>query len=185
MAIFARPAGTWPGPTLMGWVLPGPIRNRVGYGFKKKPEAGPGFIKKIWDPTQNLARLNTRHLKLQKYPVYIYSYILILIPHFFTLQQPTLTLPQSSLLTSVRQSLISAQSDTPSPSAHAISQSDTPSLPQSRLPRLLTLTPNRERDTLHRDASFRHISSHHTYKFYFFFLFLFVSKFWIWLVRKM
>ena len=135
MAIFAWPTGIRPGPTLMGRILPGPIRNRVGYGFlKKKPEAGPGFIKKIWDPTQNLARLKTRHLKLQKYPVYIYSYILILIPHFFTLQQPTLTLPQSSLLTSVRQSLISAQSDTPSPLAHVISQSDTPSVMPSSPP---------------------------------------------------
>ena len=36
MAIFAWPAGTRPNPTLMGRVLPGPIRNRVGYGFKKK-----------------------------------------------------------------------------------------------------------------------------------------------------
>ena len=37
-----------PSPTLMGRVLPGLIRNRVGYGFlkKKKPETGPGFIKK-------------------------------------------------------------------------------------------------------------------------------------------
>ena len=33
MAIFARPASTWPGPTLMGRVLPGSIRNRVGYEF--------------------------------------------------------------------------------------------------------------------------------------------------------
>ena len=75
MAIFTRSAGTRSGPTLMGRVLPGPIRNRVGYGFfKKKPEAGPGFIKKIWDPTQNLARLKTRHLKLQKYHVYIFLY---------------------------------------------------------------------------------------------------------------
>ena len=33
MAIFARPASTLPGPTLMGRVLPGSIRNRVGYEF--------------------------------------------------------------------------------------------------------------------------------------------------------
>ena len=47
MAIFALPADTRPGPTLMGRVLPGPIKNRVGYGFKKKkPETGPDFIKK-------------------------------------------------------------------------------------------------------------------------------------------
>ena len=35
MAIFDQPAGTRPGPTLMGRVLLGPIRNRVGYGFLK------------------------------------------------------------------------------------------------------------------------------------------------------
>ena len=33
MAIFARPASTWPGPTLVGRVLPRSIRNRVGYEF--------------------------------------------------------------------------------------------------------------------------------------------------------
>ena len=36
MAIFARSVGTRSGPTIMGWILPGPIRNRVGYGFPKK-----------------------------------------------------------------------------------------------------------------------------------------------------
>ena len=36
MAIIARLADIRLGPTLMGQVLPGPIRNRVGYGFKKK-----------------------------------------------------------------------------------------------------------------------------------------------------
>ena len=43
MTIFARPASTRLGPTLMGQVLPGPIRNRVGYGFffKKNP-------KRVW-----------------------------------------------------------------------------------------------------------------------------------------
>ena len=48
MAISARPAGTRSGPTLMGQVLPGPIKNRVGYGFKKKkkkPEADPGRVR--------------------------------------------------------------------------------------------------------------------------------------------
>ena len=48
MAIFAQLAGTQPGPTLIGRVLLGPIGNRVGYGFfLKKPEEGPGFIKKF------------------------------------------------------------------------------------------------------------------------------------------
>ena len=36
MTIFARPAGTRLGLTLMGRVLPGSIRNRVGYGFLNK-----------------------------------------------------------------------------------------------------------------------------------------------------
>ena len=36
MAIQARPAGTRPNPTLMGRVLSGPIKDRVGYGFKTK-----------------------------------------------------------------------------------------------------------------------------------------------------
>ena len=47
MAIFARSAGTRPDPTLMGWILPSLIRNRVGYGFfkkKKKPEAGSSQV---------------------------------------------------------------------------------------------------------------------------------------------
>ena len=97
--------------------------------------------------------------------IYIYSYILTLIgaslisfSSLFKLQQPTPTLPHSSLLPN-RQSLISPQSGSPSPLAHAISQSrllqsclltQSPSLPQSRLPqsRLLTLTLDRERDTL-------------------------------------
>ena len=36
MAIYIWPADTRPGPTLMGRILPGPLRNRVGYGFIKK-----------------------------------------------------------------------------------------------------------------------------------------------------
>ena len=87
MAIFARPAGTQPGPTLMGRVLPVLIRNGVGYGLKKKknPESGPGFIKKIRDP----ARIKTRYLEITKIP-YIYTYNLTLIPHFFsTNSEPT------------------------------------------------------------------------------------------------
>ena len=59
MAIFAQPAGTQPGSTLMGRILPDPIKNRVGFGFKKKnpkwvwvgfrffPKPGPDS-----DPTQ-------------------------------------------------------------------------------------------------------------------------------------
>ena len=47
MTIFARPADTRPGPTLMGRILPGPFINRVGYGLKKKNpkrvRVGSGF----------------------------------------------------------------------------------------------------------------------------------------------
>ena len=58
MAIFARPADTRPGPTLMGRILPGPFRNRVGYGLKKKPETGPGRVRVLFkkprpDPYKN------------------------------------------------------------------------------------------------------------------------------------
>ena len=59
----------WPSPTLMGWVLLGPIRNRVEYGFffflnskrvrvlSKKSKTRPGY--------------NLVTLKLQKTPIYI------------------------------------------------------------------------------------------------------------------
>ena len=75
MAIFAQPADTRPGPTLMGRILPGPFRNRVGFGFKKKkkkkPQTGPGRVRVLLkkprpDPYK------TRYPKLQKYPnIYI------------------------------------------------------------------------------------------------------------------
>ena len=65
MAIQARPAGTLPGPTLMGRILPGPIKNRVEYGFKtKNPKwvrVGSGFWKKTWpEPEPNPTRLNLK-----------------------------------------------------------------------------------------------------------------------------
>ena len=56
MAIFAQPANTQTNLTLMGQVLPDPIKNKVGFRFKikikiiiiinkiKKPEAGPGRV---------------------------------------------------------------------------------------------------------------------------------------------
>ena len=62
----------------MGRVLPDPIRNRVRYGLKKNPkwvQVGFGFYQKTRDPTQDLAQLETQHLKLQKYPVYIYIFL--------------------------------------------------------------------------------------------------------------
>ena len=36
MAIKVRPADTRFGPTLMGRILPGPINNRIEYGYLKK-----------------------------------------------------------------------------------------------------------------------------------------------------
>ena len=55
----------WPGPALTDRILPGPIKNRVGFGFlKKKPEAGPGFYK-------NLAQTRTR----PDLVIYIYIYV--------------------------------------------------------------------------------------------------------------
>ena len=74
MAIVARPVGTRFGPTLIGRVLPDPIKNKVGFGFfflknpgqvrvscKTQPEPGP-------DPT----RLQVN--KITKKPSYIYTY---------------------------------------------------------------------------------------------------------------
>ena len=57
MAIWARLAGTWSGPTLMGQVLPDPIKNRVGFGFKKKnPKRGRVFsrVRVLKKPGPNL-----------------------------------------------------------------------------------------------------------------------------------
>ena len=61
MAIFARPAGTWPDPTLMVRILPSPLGIESGMGFKIKNRSesrsgsgsGSGFIKKI----RNTARI--------------------------------------------------------------------------------------------------------------------------------
>ena len=145
MALFAGPAGTWPNPTLIGQVLPSRIRNRVRYRFffKKKPEAGLGFIKKIWNLTRNPARIKTRYPEITKIPhIYIYTYNLTLIPHLFSsnleLTPPSLSPhPHSDTPFPSAQSLISA---------HVVSQSlrhsltFTPTIPQSRLPCLLTLT---------------------------------------------
>ena len=67
---------------------------------KKKPEAGPSFIKKIRDPTQNPAWIKTRYPEITKIPpIYIHTYNLTLIPHFYFLQHKLRThtsLPQSS-----------------------------------------------------------------------------------------
>ena len=61
----------------MGWILPGLIKNRVRFGFKKKAEAGPG---RVWVlvKTQPESRSNSTWLakcKIIKRPIYIYIYI--------------------------------------------------------------------------------------------------------------
>ena len=57
MAIFTGPADTQPDPTLMGRVLPSPIKNRVGFGFFKKNPKRVQVLVKTWpnpgpDPTR-------------------------------------------------------------------------------------------------------------------------------------
>ena len=73
MAIFARPASTRPGPTLMGQVLPGLIRNRVGYEFffknPKGVQVGSRFYKKIQNLTRNLAQIKPDFLEIKKIPL--------------------------------------------------------------------------------------------------------------------
>ena len=69
-AIFARPAGTRPGPTLMGRILPSPIRNRVGYGFKKKPEADPGRVWVLSKKSETRPGYNPIKIT-KKAPIYI------------------------------------------------------------------------------------------------------------------
>ena len=65
----------------MGWVLLGLIKNRVGFGFKKKkPEAGPGRVRvfvKTWlelGPEPTWLQVNTKKTLLY---IYIYIYTLI------------------------------------------------------------------------------------------------------------
>ena len=76
MAIFTRSADTRSGPTLMGRVLPDPIKNRVGYGFKKKkPETGPGRVRVLLknpDPTRDPTRIKPGTQNYQNALIYIY-----------------------------------------------------------------------------------------------------------------
>ena len=130
MAIFAQPAGIWPGPTLMGRVLPGPIRNRVGYGFLKKTskrvQVGFRFYQKNPKPDPKPNPDITR-LKLQKKALYIYRAITNPSPSFV---QQQLT-PPSQLLT-----LIEAHSSSHSHLIHPHSHS-------RRLPQAITITVSR------------------------------------------
>ena len=65
-----------PDQTLMGRILPGPIKNRVGYGFFEKTQSrsrsGLGFIKKTRDSAQNPTRIWPGYLEItKKNPLYI------------------------------------------------------------------------------------------------------------------
>ena len=61
MTIYVRLAGTGPGP----------IKNRVGFGFKKKPEVGPGQVQILekTQPKPNPTSLNLK--KITKLPTYV------------------------------------------------------------------------------------------------------------------
>ena len=76
MAIIARPVDTRSGPTLMGRILPGPIKNRVEFGFKKKkPEAGSGQVQVFGktQPRPDPTRLQDKTIT-KKTLLYIYAY---------------------------------------------------------------------------------------------------------------
>ena len=102
MAIFFWPAGTRSGLILMGRVLSGPIRNRVGYGFLKKNPKRVRVLLKNPRPDPKPDPDKTRYSKITKIPLlYIYTYHLTLnlISHFFTTNSEARThasLPQSS-----------------------------------------------------------------------------------------
>ena len=59
----------------MGWILPGPIKNRVRYGFKKKKKTwnGSGSSSGFYKKTRNLTRLWPGYSEIIKNPPYIYS----------------------------------------------------------------------------------------------------------------
>ena len=61
MTIYVRLAGT----------RPGPIKNRVGFGFKKKPEVGPGQVRILekTQPKPNPTSLNLK--KITKLSTYV------------------------------------------------------------------------------------------------------------------
>ena len=95
----------------MGWVLPSPIRNRVGYGLKKKTQSKFGFYKKKnLKPNPKLGPNKNSIPWNYKNTPYIYTYNLTLIPHFFSSNSE---LPPPSLSPH-------PHSDTPSPSAQSL-----------------------------------------------------------------
>ena len=145
MAIFARPADTRPGPTLMGRILPGPFRNRVGYGFKKKNPKRVRVLLKNPDPTRDPTRIKTRIKPgTQNYKntlIYIYSYNLTLTnPSFFNLQSSAAAQhsPQNSVPPSFLHSPLSSFS-----SVHAVINPISAVTPHAlRLPLSLPVTPS-------------------------------------------
>ena len=58
LAIYARSAGTRSSPTLMDWILPNLINNRVSYGLKKNPATDPGQVRVLVIPSPNLTRIH-------------------------------------------------------------------------------------------------------------------------------
>ena len=99
MVIFGWSVGTQAGPTLMGRILPDLIRNRVGYGFKKKTRTGSGFYKKSGPKPRPGLGPGPIIPKLLKTP-YIYRYKLTLTPSFFnSASSPSLPHFSSHLLT--------------------------------------------------------------------------------------
>ena len=72
MAIFARLADTQPNSTLMGRILPGPIKNRVGFGFLKKKTPKRVLVRSGF--LQNLARTRIRPNLVIYIYIYIYNY---------------------------------------------------------------------------------------------------------------
>ena len=61
MTIYTRPVGTQPGSTLVGRVLPGLMKNRVRFGFKKKkPEMGLGRVRVLAKTQPELGPNSTR-----------------------------------------------------------------------------------------------------------------------------
>ena len=82
--------GTRPGSTLMGLILPGLIRNRVEYGFKKKkknPNRIRGLSKKSETRPETQPGYNSVFLKLPKNPPIYIAITNPKIPHFFSTQQ--------------------------------------------------------------------------------------------------
>ena len=104
---------TRPGPTLMGRILPDPIKNRVEYGFKKKNpkrvQVGSGFYQK----TRNPIWLRPGYIiyKITKLPSYI-CIVKTLNFQFLSSFQPLTPLISSTLSLTASHLFISQRSHT-------------------------------------------------------------------------